>query len=60
MNKVFVFLWLVGGGIVGPFEFETTESCASLEAGYDDMLVQYGGGSKQFECDPAEQEKEME
>lgn len=60
MNKVFVFLWLVGGGPLGPFEYETSTSCNVLLEGYELMLAQYGGGNIEFYCEPIEPEKEME
>lgn len=60
MNKVFVFLWLVGGGVIGPLDYETSTECNVLLEGYELMIVQYGGGSIQFDCEPIEPEKEME
>ncbi len=60
MNKVFIFLWLVGGGIEGPFEYETSTECHVLLVSYEERLRQYGGGSIEFDCEPIELEKEME
>jgi hypothetical protein len=60
MNKVFVFMWLVGGGIMGPLEYETTASCLSLQIDYQTTVEQYGGGTLDFDCEPSEPEKEME
>jgi hypothetical protein len=60
MNKVFVFLWLVGGGLLGPLEYETTAECSALQGRYEEMVRGHGGGTMEFYCEPLEPEKEME